>query len=189
MGARQPEVHKLISIHHSKFKHLKIKNSLPILLLGLFAFMGCDRQEAFHAQLKLLPDFGVAQLQADSLLHLLEAGEDVLLLDTRRPQEWGISRLPGATVLDVDNFRVAQLDTVPKNRNIILYCSVGYRSGKVGRQLKENGFLRVHNLYGGILAWKNRNYPLLTPDGKATEQVHAYNSYWAKFLEEGEAVY
>lgn len=131
----------------------------------------------------------MAQLQADSLASLLEAGEEMLLLDTRSPQEWGISRLPGATVLNVDSFSVAQLDTVPKSKTIVLYCSVGYRSGEVGKQLKEKGFLRVHNLSGGILAWKNRGYPLLTPDGNPTDQVHTYNSYWAQFLEDGEAVY
>lgn len=187
--ARQPKAHLPAAIPYSKLKHSKIKNSLLILLLGLFVLTACTREEAFHAQLKLLPDFGVAQLQADSLASLLESDEELLLLDTRSPQEWGISRLPGATVLDVEGFSVAQLDTVPANRTIILYCSVGYRSGEVGKQLKEKGFLRVYNLYGGILAWKNLVYPLLTPEGKPTDRVHTYNSYWAKFLEKGEAVY
>lgn len=159
------------------------------ILAVLLALTGCGREEAYHAQLGMLPDFGVAHLQADSLAVLLKGEEQPFLLDTRTPQEWAVSRLPAARVVDVQAFEVAQLDSLPRDTPIVLYCSVGYRSGEVGKKLQEAGFLQVYNLYGGILEWKNSGYPLLTPAGDTTEQVHTYSSYWATFLEEGEAVY
>ena len=159
------------------------------IFTGFLALSGCGREKAYHAQLKLLPDFGVEYIQPDSLYQLLRAENRILLLDTRTPEEWRISRIPGARVVDYEQFEVAQLDSLSRDTPMILYCSVGYRSGELGKKLKEAGFAQVHNLYGGILEWKNRGYTVETPEGEPTEQVHAYSRYWSTFLEKGEAVY
>ena len=151
--------------------------------------MSCGKEKAYHAQLKLLPDFGIPHITPDSLHQILQEDQEILLLDTRSEKEWSISRLPGAQVVAFEGFQVEQLDAIPKDQPIVVYCSVGYRSGELGKKLKEQGFSKVHNLYGGILEWKNRGYAVETPEGTPTEQVHTYNSYWSAFLEKGEAVY
>lgn len=157
-------------------------------LAGALALMSCGREKAYHAQLKMLPSFDVPTISADSLHQLLEQKE-VLLLDVRSAEEQAVSRLPGAVPLAYEYFSADQLEGVSKDSPIIVYCAVGYRSGEIGEQLKQQGYQRVYNLYGGILEWKNKGYGLVTPSGQPTDKVHTYSGYWSTFLEQGEAVY
>ena len=39
-------------------------------------------------------------------------------------------------------------------QRIIVHCRSGQRSKKAAKILQENGFEKVHNLLGGILAWR-----------------------------------
>ena len=47
-----------------------------------------------------------------------------------------------------------------KNKNIILGCRSGSRSGRACGILKKQGFEKVHNLRGGVLAWEKVNLPM-----------------------------
>ena len=47
-----------------------------------------------------------------------------------------------------------------KSDTIVLYCSIGYRSEKIGEKLVEMGYGHVFNLYGGIFEWVNRDLPV-----------------------------
>ena len=40
--------------------------------------------------------------------------------------------------------------------HIIVYCSIGVRSEDIGEKLKELGYTKILNLYGGIFDWKNK---------------------------------
>ena len=72
---------------------------------------------------------------------------------------------------------------------IVVYCSIGYRSEKIGKKIKNLGFSRVYNLYGGIFEWSNRAYPLIDNQKKKTIKVHGYNQDWGKWLSRGEKVF
>jgi rhodanese-related sulfurtransferase len=50
---------------------------------------------------------------------------------------------------------------LPREAPVIVYCSVGYRSEKIGEKLQKLGFQNVHNLYGGIFQWKNDGFEVL----------------------------
>jgi len=76
-----------------------------------------------------------------------------------------------------------------KESEIIVYCSIGYRSEKITEQLVQEGFKNVQNLYGGIFEWKNQGNEVVRPDGKPTEDVHAYSRLWGIWLKEGNRVY
>jgi rhodanese-related sulfurtransferase len=159
---------------------------LSILFLTVLMLTGCDN--TYHGRLSLLPPHKVPMITADSLVMVLNS-QPVLLLDTRSPEEQAVSQLPGALLIDYENFAPLQLDSIPKDQPIVIYCAVGFRSGDVGEQLQREGYTSVHNLYGGILEWKNGGYPVVSPAGAPTEQVHTYSRYWAGYLEEGEAGY
>ena len=75
---------------------------------------------------------------------------------------------------------VADLD---KKTPIVVYCSVGYRSEKVGEKLKAAGFLNVKNLYGSIFEWVNEGNPVVGNDNKATAKVHTYNKTWSRWVD------
>ena len=115
--------------------------------------------------------------------------ERYLLLDTRAVAEYKVSHLAGATHVDYASFSPAVLEGMDRNKPVVLYCSVGYRSEKIGEKLLEAGFQEVYNLYGGIFAWKNAGYPVQNNASLPTDSVHTYNEDWSKWLFKGEKVY
>ena len=77
-----------------------------------------------------------------------------VLVDVRRPEEYGQGHLPGAVNIDVTapDFaqRIAALD---QNAPTYLYCRSGARSANAAGLLTKAGFTSVHNLLGGVLDW------------------------------------
>ncbi len=106
----------------------------------------------------------------------------VVLLDARERKEYETSHLPGAIWVGFDDFEIARVAKISRGARIVVYCSVGYRSEKVGEKLKEAGFGKVENLFSGLFAWANEGKPLVNQEGKATKKVHAYDANWARFL-------
>lgn len=103
-----------------------------------------------------------------------------ILLDTRTAAEYQVSHLAAAQ-LAPQAVEELQRRSDWKQRPIILYCSVGYRSARLAAQLQEMGFDRVWNLEGSIFAWANQGYPVYR-SGARVHQVHPYNSQWGQLL-------
>ncbi len=76
--------------------------------------------------------------------------EDIILLDTREKEEFDVSHLKNAEWVGYNTFRRNALEGIPKNKKIVVYCSVGYRSEKIAERLIKMGYQNVSNLYGGI---------------------------------------
>lgn len=106
----------------------------------------------------------------------------IYILDAREKKEYEISHIKGSRFVGYDNFNIESVSDIPKDSKIYVYCSIGYRSEKIGEKLKKDGFGSVYNLYGGIFNWANNGYPLENTEGKATKAVHGYNKKWAKWL-------
>ncbi len=117
---------------------------------------------------------------------LKDSYQDVLLLDAREMEEYLVSHIPGAQYLGHKAPKWNVLDKVPKDTPIVIYCSIGYRSEKIGEQLLARGFTQVRNLYGSIFEWANQGCPLEDPRGKKTNRVHTYNKKWSKWLDNTE---
>ena len=47
-----------------------------------------------------------------------------------------------------------------RHRDIVVYCTVGYRSGIFSKKLKDQGFY-AYNLIGGVLLWSHMSLPCL----------------------------
>jgi rhodanese-related sulfurtransferase len=112
-----------------------------------------------------------------------------VLLDTREAPEFAVSHLRGARLVGYDNFSLATVRDLPQSTPIVVYCSVGARSEKIGAQLKQAGFTNVRNLYGGIFEWVNEGQPVYTTANQPTTQVHAYAPSWGVWLQRGQKVY
>lgn len=106
-----------------------------------------------------------------------------VILDTRSAEEFAVSRIPNAIWVGYPDINKEFINTLSKDQAILVYCSVGYRSERVGEQLLEMGFTDVHNLYGGIFEWLNKGYGLMNSDGKWVDQVHGYAPSWGKWVE------
>ena len=122
-------------------------------------------------------------------LRMHQLNQDVLILDAREIEEYDVSHLNDALFVGYDNFQISTLDSIPKDKKIVVYCSLGIRSENIGRKLQKAGFRNVANLYGGIFEWKKANYPVYNLEGKKTNKVHAFSKSWSKWLENAEKVY
>jgi adenylyltransferase/sulfurtransferase len=100
---------------------------------------------------------GIPQLAVKELKRRIDAGEEVYILDVREPFEYKIAQIGGKLIPqnDVPN-RLAEID---RNREVIVQCKAGVRSQKIAEFLKQQGYPRVVNLAGGILAWADEIDP------------------------------
>jgi adenylyltransferase/sulfurtransferase len=100
---------------------------------------------------------GIPQLTVKELKRRIDAGEDVFILDVREPYEYKIAQIGGKLIPqnDVPN-RLSEID---RDREVIVQCRSGVRSQKIAEFLKQQGYPRVVNLAGGILAWADEIDP------------------------------
>lgn len=114
---------------------------------------------------------------------------DFLVFDTREEAEYNVSHLPNAIHIGYENFDLKSFQNqYSKYSQIILYCSLGVRSERIGIQLQKAGFQSVNNLFGGIFQWADFGFPLFDSSNEITEKVHAYSSKWKKYLFKAQAV-
>lgn len=143
--------------------------------------LGAGNQDlgAFKAKLRGdLPEVPV--LSVEELSKKLEEGAGPLLLDARALGEFNISHLPGARhAPDVDSALAAIGDD--PGREVVVYCSIGYRSGHLARALGERG-IAAQNLEGSIFEWANSGHSVVR-DGKQVEEVHPFDAEWGRMLD------
>jgi len=113
----------------------------------------------------------------------------LLILDAREKKEYQVSHLKNAKYVGYDDFSIKSLITLNKESVVVVYCSVGYRSEKIGEKLKKAGFTKVLNLKGGIFDWVNSGFPVYDNTDNETHKIHAYSRSWGKWLNKGERVY
>ena len=72
------------------------------------------------------------------------------LLDVREEYEYQDGHIKGAINLPLREI-LSQKDTLPKDRDIYVYCRSGHRSADAVNFLKSLGFEKVHNIEGGFI--------------------------------------
>lgn len=91
---------------------------------------------------------------ADLASMLEDTDHSVSLIDIRNPAEAQRESIPGARNVPMHQLS-KQLDEVQKSQVVVLYCQVGLLSAQACADLSASGFDNVHNLRGGIQAWKS----------------------------------
>ncbi|MEO1255039.1 MAG: rhodanese-like domain-containing protein [Bacteroidota bacterium] len=155
------------------------------VILILSAFTSCG-QKTFDEKMESLYRNTVPLINADSLSKKLN---NAVLLDTRAEDEYQISHIEGARFVDYGSFSPKDVKDLSKDQEIIVYCSVGYRSERVGEKLQKAGYTNVKNLYGGIFGWKNEGFEVVGANNEPTDSVHVYNKSWGKWLFKGVKIY
>ena len=114
---------------------------------------------------------------------LFENLDSFTILDAREKNEYMVSHLRNAVPVGYDDFQLNLLDSLEREKPIVVYCSIGYRSEKIGERLKKSGFTRVYNLYGSIFEWVNQGYPVYDERAIPVLKVHTYSRKWSKWVE------
>jgi rhodanese-related sulfurtransferase len=146
-------------------------------------------QTAFDAKLKSIYRNTVPQVKGVEVREWEELNQKVILIDARTEAEYKVSHIPGAISVGFDGFKEADVLSIDHNAEIVVYCTVGYRSERLGEKLLELGFTNVRNLYGGILEWANEDGPLLNTRNQPTDSVHTFSESWAQWLTHGVKVH
>ncbi len=162
-----------------------MKNYLAITLF-LLTLLGYS-QNTLSGLLKKYNSEAIPYITVEELK---QTKNGAILLDTREREEYNVSHLKNAIYTGYNHFNLDSVEKqIPnKNKHIVVYCSLGVRSEKIGIKLKAAGYTNVKNLYGGIFEWKNQNNTVYTTKGKETENVHAYSKTWSKWLLKGKKV-
>jgi rhodanese-related sulfurtransferase len=126
---------------------------------------------------------GVKQLSTTNLAAWLAdpSRPQPQLLDVRTPKEYVVSHLAGARQISPDAKAKEVLVTLDRNRPVVAYCSVGYRSSKMVERLQAAGLVQVMNLEGSIFGWANEDRPL-EKDGQPATKVHPYDKRYGQML-------
>lgn len=103
------------------------------------------------------PAPSVPQIQPEELA---EIQSEVVILDTRSPQEYKEGHLKNARFVNFETFSLKDVADISKDQKIVVYCKSGGRSNQVAKQLIEAGYKRVKNLEGGITHWKEQGYEI-----------------------------
>ena len=130
---------------------------------------------------KDFPD--VENITTQELSDLLSTPDTIvpIIIDARESEEYAVSHLQNALHADTKEKAVEVLKDVNKDTLIVVYCSVGYRSGSLVKQLIDIGFNNIYNLKGSIFKWANENRPVFKGD-KQVKSVHPYDKEWGKLL-------
>jgi rhodanese-related sulfurtransferase len=141
-----------------------------ILTAAQALFLACSAQapqaeQSAHSPSEAAPEAVV--LDVNQLKQRLDAGEDVYLLDVRRPDELAEhGAIQGAVNIPIDELE-ANLDKVPRDRPVAIYCQRGGRASRAAELLRERGYTEPLE-YGGILEWKEKGYPVVYPGGESS---------------------
>jgi rhodanese-related sulfurtransferase len=101
----------------------------------------------------------INEIDSESLHGRIASGEDVLLVDIRTPAEISQGAIPDAMQLPMHLIPI-KISELPRDRDVVLYCRSGARSYQACAYLMQQGYDRVLNLRGGIIAWARHGYPI-----------------------------
>jgi adenylyltransferase/sulfurtransferase len=165
LGNGAPLIGRLLLVDalNMRFRELKLRKNpeCPVCgthptvtqLIDYQQFCGIVPESAQESSVKN----GIPQMTVKELKRRLDAGEDLQLIDVREPYEVQIAQMGGKLIPQNDvPQRLAEID---RDREVVVHCRSGARSQRIAEFLKQNGYLRVANLAGGILAWSDEIDP------------------------------
>jgi adenylyltransferase/sulfurtransferase len=164
LGRGEPLIGRLLLFDAlgMKFRELKLRKNpdCPICgthrtitkLIDYEQFCGIRGEEHIPVQT------GIPEITPAEVKKKMDAHEPFVLIDVREPHEYQICRIPGSKLIPLGEVpkRMNELDSADE---IVVHCKSGMRSAKAVDLLMKSGFLKIHNLKGGILAWSDQVDP------------------------------
>ena len=101
------------------------------------------------------------EVTVQELKNKIDNGEEFQLIDVREEHEYEICNLNGELI--PMGAIMENVETISKEKQVIIHCKSGGRSGAVINELESRfGFTNLYNLKGGILAYVRDIDPSLT---------------------------
>lgn len=142
---------------------------------------------------------GVPSLPTEKVIENMQNHQEMLLIDCRTHQECEVSMIP--TAIKKKEFEALAfhennaIKKDYKDKLIVPYCTIGARSGRYTRNLRQKGFTNVYN-GDGIVIWTHfndvndpRNFGLVNAKGEKVHKVHTFLQSFDLLPESYEGVY
>ena len=96
-------------------------------------------------------------ITVQELKQKLDNNEKFVFIDVREPHENAEFNV-GGVLVPLGQIQSMQIDEIEdlKDKEVILYCRSGNRSGQACMFLDAMGFKNTKNLVGGMLAWQEK---------------------------------
>jgi rhodanese-related sulfurtransferase len=92
----------------------------------------------------------------------LDAGEPMIIIDTREDNEWARGHIPNAVHLGKGVIERDIEKAIPdKDATLVLYCGGGYRSALAADSLQKMGYRNVISMDGGWRGWTEAGFPTI----------------------------
>ena len=108
-----------------------------------------------------LPLSKVEQIDVEELERRIRQGTAGQLIDVRRPAEYQSGHIAQARALPL-NHLAESVGNLSKGEPVTAICAGGFRSSVAASLLEKGGFPRVTNVVGGMSAWTNSNFAVVT---------------------------
>ena len=100
---------------------------------------------------------------AQEVKERIDAGEPVVLLDVRNPDETAQGIIQDAVVIPLPELS-ARWEELKEANEIVCYCRSGRRSLEAARFLREQGLFNATSMSGGVGAWATAGGVLVDPE-------------------------
>ena len=140
-----------------KFRELRLRRNpeCPICgdnptikeLIDYYEFCGVPHEPA-------APVFVEGDLTPVQVKQRIDSGEKFNLIDVREPHEYQIAKIPTAKLIPLGELP-KRLSELNPDEEFVMHCKSGMRSAKAVDLMKANGYKKVRNMTGGILAWSD----------------------------------
>lgn len=106
---------------------------------------------------------------------VLESGQEIVLVDIRRKDEYDAAHLPSAFHIDRGCLEwFAPRDLTDTDARIYIYCRTGARGAFAADRLKQMGYANVTNIYDGFKGWVSAGLPVYNQHGEFTMSPGAF---------------
>ncbi|MEJ2725916.1 MAG: ThiF family adenylyltransferase [Deltaproteobacteria bacterium] len=120
--------------------------------------------------------FRVQEMAVDEAYRFFKLGGNTTFVDIREPEELSLGYIKGSVFIRGDELEMQAKHLLPDRKApVVLYCGSGVRSLLTAQTLKEMGYHDVRTLAGGINAWKEAGYEVVTSDLLTLDQLNHYS--------------
>lgn len=140
----------------------------------------------------------ISTAQLSSWLSQRTQERSVFLVDARPEEEYSVSHLENSVRVDYENVdyealvkKMEESSKGKQNPTVVCYCSLGYRSSLVAKNLQDyytasgkKPVPEIYNLAGSLFQWANEERPMINSKGQKTHFAHPYTPFWGKLLDE-----
>jgi rhodanese-related sulfurtransferase len=127
---------------------------MKLVVATLFAVLASQAQAAENlSAAKPAAQIKSTTITSTELQSAIDSKQPIVLIDVRTPEEFASGHIAIAKLIPLDTL-TQRMNEIPKDKEVILMCRSGRRSGIAQETLLKAGYTNTKNLAGGIVGWK-----------------------------------